>query len=110
MNRYLFEMQLAPAAFAAFVKNPGDRRQANAAVIESLGGKLVEYYFSIGSNTVFTIQEMPDHISVEAATMAVMAGGAVTSARCVGILTAAEAVEAMQKAGGAGYRAPSGGQ
>ena len=33
MNRYLVEMQLAPQAFAAFVKNPGDRKQAMKAQI-----------------------------------------------------------------------------
>jgi uncharacterized protein with GYD domain len=107
MNRYLFEMQLAPQAFAAFVKNPSDRRQANAAVAEALGGTLGEYYFAVGSNTIYTIMEMPDHVSVEAAAMSVLTGGVVTGMKCVGILTAAEAVAAMEMAGGAGYRAPA---
>jgi uncharacterized protein with GYD domain len=107
MNRYLFELDLAPQAFAAFAKNPGDRFQANKAVAESVGGRLVEYYFAVGSDTVYTIMELPDPVSAEAVTMAVLAGGAVTSARCVCILTAAEAVAAMELAGAAGYRPPS---
>ncbi len=107
MNRYLCKMQLAPQAFAAFIKNPGDRRQANAAVAESVGGTLVEYYFAVGSNTIYTIMEVPDGTKLEALTMAVLAGGAVTSIETVGILTASEAVAAMAMAGGAGYQAPA---
>ncbi len=107
MNRYLIEMQLAPAAFAAFVKNPSDRREANAPVNAALGGNLVEYYFGVGSNTVYTIMEFPDQMSLEAVTMSVLASGSVLSSKCVGILTASEAMAAMEMAGGAGYRAPA---
>ncbi|MEZ4864202.1 MAG: GYD domain-containing protein [Caldilineaceae bacterium] len=107
MNRYLVEMQLAPQAFAAFVKNPSDRQQANAPVNAALGGKLVEYYFGVGSNTVYCIMEFPDQVSLEAVTMAILASGSVLASKCVGILTASEAVAAMEMAGGAGYRAPA---
>ncbi len=107
MTRYLQELELTPSAFAAFVANPGDRGQANRAVVESVGGMLIEYYFGIGSHKVYLISEYPSEVSVEALTIAVMAGGAVTSVKSVAILTSAEAVEAMKMAGGAGYRPPS---
>lgn len=107
MNRYLFEMQLAPQAFAAFVKNPADRYQANAAVAESVGGRLIDYYFAVGSNTIYTIMEVPDPVKVEALTMAVLAGGVVTNIKTVQVLTASEAVAAMEMAGSTGYRAPA---
>ncbi len=108
MTRYLQELELTPQAFAAFVANPGDRGQANRAVVESVGGKLVEYYFGVGSHSVYLISEYPNEMSVEALTIAVMAGGAVTSVKTVAILTSAEAVEAMKMAVGAGYRPPAG--
>lgn len=107
MARYLYEMVLAPQAFAALVKNPGDRIEANRAVVESVGGELLEYYFAVGTNTVYTIMEIPDTLSAEALTMAVLAGGAVTSIRATAILTSAEAVDAMKMAGGTGYQPPS---
>ena len=107
MARYLFEIKLAPQAFAAFVKDPGDRLQANQAVVESVGGKLIEYYFGVGSSSVYTIMELPNEVSAQAVTMAVLAGGAVTSVSSTGIITSAEAVDAMKMAGGAGYRPPS---
>lgn len=107
MNRYLVEMQLAPQAFAAFVKNPSDRFQPNAAVVATVGGKLVEYWFAVGSNTIYTVMEVPDGTKMEALAMSVLAGGVVTGIKTVQIITASEAVAAMAMAGGAGYRAPA---
>ncbi|MCB9150329.1 MAG: GYD domain-containing protein [Caldilineaceae bacterium] len=107
MPRYLVEMQLAPQAFAAYVNNPSDRFQANATVVEAVGGTLVEFWFVVGSNTIYNVMEVPDGAKMEALAMAVLASSAVTSVKCVSILTAAEAVAAMEMAGSAGYRAPS---
>ncbi len=107
MNRYLVKMELAPQAFAAFVKNPGDRHQANAAVVESMGGTLVEYWFAVGSNTIYTVMEVPNGTTMEALAMAVLASGVTTHIESIGLLTASEAIEAMEMAGGAGYRAPA---
>jgi hypothetical protein len=44
---------------------------------------------------------------MEAITLAVFAGGAVTSMKSTVILTTAEAVEAMKKAADLGYKPPS---
>jgi len=107
MARYLFEMELTSKAFAAFIKEPGDRGQANRAVSGSVGGELLAYYFSVGGNIIYTIMELPNEIAVEAVTMGILAGGAVTSIKCTGILTSAEAVEAMKMAGSTSYRPPS---
>lgn len=107
MARYLFEIELAPQAFAAFIKNPGDRGQANRAVIESVGGNLVEYYFAVGSSKVYLIAENLNEMSAQALIIAVLAGGVVACVKSVAILTSAEAVEAMKMAGGTGYRPPA---
>jgi len=107
MNRYLVEMQLAPQAFTAFVKNPGDRQQANIAVVESVGGTFINYWFAVGSNTIYLVVEAPDGTKMEALTMASLAGGVVTNVKTVQILTASEAVAAMEMAGNTGYRAPA---
>ncbi|MEZ4621340.1 MAG: hypothetical protein R2867_38375 [Caldilineaceae bacterium] len=45
---------------------------------------------------------MPDGTRMEALVMSVLAGGVVTSVKSVQILTASEAVAAMEMAGGAG--------
>jgi len=107
MTRYLTEATLTPQAFAAFIKNPQDRAQAFRPLYEAAGGKLEAYYFAVGQNTVYTMAQVPDEIAVEALVMVVMAGGAVTSVKVTAILTAAEAVEAMKKAGSIAYEPPS---
>jgi uncharacterized protein with GYD domain len=108
MARYLQEFELTPQAFASFVANPGDRGQANRAVVESVGGKLVEYYFGVGTNKIYLIAEYPNEVAFEALARSVLASGIITSAKTVAILTSAEAVEAMKMAGSAGYRPPAG--
>jgi len=107
MARYLYEMSLTPAVFATLLKNPQDRAEATRPMVERLGGTLEEYYFGVGQSTIFVICEFPGPVTAEALTIAVMAGGALTSCKATPILTAAEAVEAMQKAGDIVYRPPS---
>ena len=107
MARYLFEMGIAPHAFSTMLQNPQDRLQATRPVFEAVGGKLEEYYFAVGQHIVYTLGEVPDLISLEALTMAVLAGGAVTSIKCIAILTATEVMEAMKKAQTLGYRPPT---
>jgi uncharacterized protein with GYD domain len=107
MARYLFEIGIAPQAVAAMVKNPHDRAQATRPVFEAVGGTLEGYYVAVGQSTVYVLAQIPNEVSVEALTMATLAGGAVTSVKSTAILTAAEAVEAMQKASTLGYQPPS---
>jgi uncharacterized protein with GYD domain len=107
MARYLLEVGIVPNMFSALIQNPQDRAQANRPVFEAVGGKLHEYYFAVGTNTVYVVAEIPDEVSVEALTMAVLAGGTVTAIKSTAILTAAEAMEAMKKASALGYRPPS---
>ena len=76
-------------------------------MVEALGGTLEEYYFAVGQNTVYTLGDIPDEVSLEALVMAVLAGGAVTSFKSTPLLTAAEAVEAMQKAADVLYKPPA---
>jgi len=107
MARYLFEIGVAPQAFAALVKEPQDREQANRQLFEAAGGTLEAYYFAVSRSTFYLVAQLPDTVSVAALTMAILASGALTSVQSTAILTAPEAVEAMQKAGTLGYRPPS---
>jgi uncharacterized protein with GYD domain len=108
MARYLLEVGVTPETFGTLMKNPQDRAKATRPVFEAFGGSLDEYYFAVGQTTVYLVGEMPDEVSIEAMTMAVLAGGAVTSIKFTPILTAAEAMQAMEKAADAMYRPPSG--
>jgi uncharacterized protein with GYD domain len=107
MARYLLEVGVKPEVFGKLMKNPDDRAKATRPVFEAFGGSLDEYYFAVGQKTVYLIGEMPDEVSVEATTIAVLAGGAIDSIKFTPILTAVEAMEAMEKAANAMYRPPS---
>jgi uncharacterized protein with GYD domain len=107
MARYLLEVGVTPETFGTLMKNPQDRAKGTRPVFEAFGGSLDEYYFAVGQANVYLVGEMPDEVSVEAMTMAVLAGGAVTSIKFTPILTAAEAMQAMERAADAMYRPPS---
>ena len=79
MARYLFEIGIAPQAFATLIKNPQNRAEAVKPMFEAFGGKLEEYYLAVGHSTFYVVAQLPDEISTEALTMATLAGGAVTS-------------------------------
>ena len=107
MARYLIQVTMKPEAYATMMQNPQDRGEAVRPIFEAVGGSLEEYYFAVGENTVYVLAEVPDPASVEALTMAVLAGGAITSIKATGILTAQEAIDVMKKAGDVAYRPPT---
>lgn len=54
------------------------------------------------------VAELPDNASAAALAMAIGAGGAVRDYKTTILMSMDEAIEAMRKAGGAGYRPPGG--
>ncbi len=106
MPRYLLSVAYTPEAWAAMVKNPQNRRDAVRPVIEGMGGKLEALYLAFGDHDAFALIEMPDNITASAVAMAVAASGSLKSISTTVLMTPEEAMEAMKKAGGAGYRPP----
>jgi uncharacterized protein with GYD domain len=89
------------------MKNPQDRGEAVRQVFEAAGGKLEEYYFAIGENTVYVMAEIPDQANLGAICMATLAGGAIASLKTTALQTAQEAVDVMKKAAEVAYRPPT---
>ena len=107
MPRYLLRLSASADTWAAMIKDPSNRLEANRPVVESMGGKLDGFYFVVGDNEIVEILDMPDDVSMEAITIAILASGAVKSIKASTLLTAEEAIEAMQRAGNVGYRPPA---
>ncbi|MCH8061598.1 MAG: GYD domain-containing protein [Chloroflexi bacterium] len=107
MPRYLLGLSASADTWAAMIKDPSNRLEANRPVIESIGGKLEGYYFVVGENEIVELVDMPDDVSMEAITMAILASGAAKSVKTSTLLTAEEAMEAMRRAGDVGYRPPA---
>ena len=90
------------------IRNPQDRAAAVRPVVESLGGKLISFDYAFGDYDVVAIIEAPDNVTMAALAMAVGAGGALKDFKTTVLLSMEEAMEAMRKAAGAGYRPPGG--
>jgi uncharacterized protein with GYD domain len=93
-------------AVGSMIKNPQDRAAAIRPMIEKMGGKLHGLWFSFGEFDIVAITEMPDNISATAIAMAVGSSGAMSAFRTTPLMTSAEAMEAMKRAGAASYQAP----
>jgi uncharacterized protein with GYD domain len=106
MSLYLIQVAYTPEAWATMSKNPQDRARAVSGPVERLGGKLKELYLSFGDYDAVAICEFPDNVSAAAFAMAASAGGAVRAFKTTPLMTPAEGMKAMKKAGGSGYEPP----
>jgi uncharacterized protein with GYD domain len=86
------------------MQNPQDRIDGSTNGFEKLGGKLHTSFFAFGPFDVLAITEFPDNLSAAAISIAFVAGGAVSNIQTTPLLTAAQAVEALRKAGTCGYK------
>ena len=107
MPHYMVQAAYTVGAWGGLVKDPQDRAEALRPAIERLGGKLVSFYMSFGEYDAVVIVEMPDNVSAAAVSIAAAAGGAVKAIKTTPLMTVQEGMEAMRKAGQAGYRPPS---
>jgi uncharacterized protein with GYD domain len=109
MSYYLIQVAYNPEGWQALVKNPQNRVEAVRPAIENLGGKIENAWYSFGDYDVTLILQMPDNVSAAALSIAFASGGALKAVKTTPLLTATEALEAMKRAGAAGYRAASAG-
>ena len=108
MPTYLTAFRQTGDTWAKLVANPEDRRETLGAVMESLGGKLLGYWYAFGEVDGYTLFEAPDDVTAASLLVKVASSGAL-SASTTKLLTVEEAMEAMKRAGGVGYKAPGGG-
>ncbi len=108
MAHYLFQCSYTAEAWASLVQNPRNRLEAVRSVVEKLGGSMENGWTAFGEYDVVAILQMPDHVSVAAFSIAVATGGAVKSIKTTPLMSMEEGVEAMKKASGLGYQAPTG--
>ena len=103
MTRYLIQETVTSQAVAALMKNPHDRTEAVRPVFESVGGKLEHYYVAMNENTVYMIADIPDQDSLAAILWSFHGGGGPIAIKATPLMTAAEAVDMLKKAGRLGY-------
>jgi uncharacterized protein with GYD domain len=106
MALYLSRFSYTTDAIKALVNEPQDRSAAAREVAESLGGKLLGFWFAFGEFDGVFLMEAPDNASAAALAMAVGAGGALSEVETTVLLDMEEAQDAMRRAAAATYRSP----
>jgi uncharacterized protein with GYD domain len=104
MPKYLIEASYTVEGVKGIQSAGGSsRRDAIAALAESVGGQLESFYFAFGERDVYTVVDLPDNESATAVALTVNASGAVTVRTTV--LVTPEEVDAAAKRS-VDYRAP----
>jgi uncharacterized protein with GYD domain len=106
MPLYLGRFRYSPEARKAMVDNPHDRSAAAREAIESLGGRMLGFWFAFGEYDGAFVAEAPDNATAAGLAMAVGAAGGADIQTTV-LLDMDEAQEAMRKAAGVTYRPPT---
>lgn len=85
-------------AVKGMLQNPQDRTGPVRALLDGVGGKLLAFYMTTGSNDVVVISEVPDGTDAVAVGMAVAASGAVSGIETVRAWPAEDFVAVAEKA------------
>ena len=106
MPLYLGRFKYSTDAMRALVDEQQDRSVAAREVAESLGGRLIGFWFAFGEFDGAYVMEAPDNATAAALAMTIGAAGAISDVETTVLLEMDEAQEAMRKAAGATYRPP----
>ena len=107
MASYLLQIAYTPEAWAALLKNPQDRTEVLRPVLEKLGGSFQSAYFAFGDYDVVAVMDLPQNIDAAAFSIAAAAGGAIKSIKTTPLMSIADGIAALQKAGQIGYVSPT---
>jgi len=108
MAHYLIQASYSKEGIGDLIANPQDRAAAVRPIIEGMGGKLESFYFAFGEYDVMAVAELPDNVAAAALAMAIGGSPGVSDYKTTPLLTMDEAIQAMRKASGTGYRSPAG--
>ena len=108
MPRYMFQFSYTRKAWVALVKDPVDRRVAVEALLEKLGGRLIEFSYALGEYDGLAIIEVPDEVTMTAAILAVIGPGHIKATKTTTLVPVEQAIAAMRTAGKLSYQVPRG--
>jgi uncharacterized protein with GYD domain len=104
MPHYLIQAAYTTEALQALVKTQQNRTEAVRLAVEQMGGKLVGNWAAFGDYDTIVILEMPSNVDAAAIAIAVAAGGSCKAVKTTPLLSTEEALEAIKRAGGSGYK------
>ena len=98
MPHYMFQARYTSEAIKAMIDNPQDREAGARPLVEALGAKLHNVFFCMGQDDVIAIIEAPDDETMAAAALILGGSGAFSGGSTTKLMTAQQAMSAMQKA------------
>jgi uncharacterized protein with GYD domain len=104
MCRFSHQISFTSSAWLNLLQNPQDPLAAIRNPVESLGGTLLDAFFTEDSFDVLALTDFPETVSPADLSIAFYAGGIVAQIRTTQLLTASEAQEAKRKSGSHSYR------
>ena len=104
MPSYLVQVSYTAEALSALIAKPQDRSEAVGKVIEKLGGKAIGSWLSFGDYDLVMIIDMPNNVSAAALALAAAAGGSCKNVKTTPLLSIAQGLAALRKAGTSGYK------
>ena len=107
MPLYMNQFAYTPEAWAALTKHPEDRSEPISELLQKLGGRLIGLYYSLGEYDGVVIYEAPEDVSASTGILASIAAGHLKATKTTRLFTVEEAMEAMRRAGGVTFPAPS---
>src|SRR3954454_23851522 len=105
-STYLFHFSYSAEALKSMIGNPQDRKGAAAAAAESLGGKLLGFWFAFGEYDGHGLAEFPDAEAAGAFAVTVGSTGALSKFVTVPLIEADEGMGVFRKAQSASYTPP----
>lgn len=108
MPKFVTFFSYTSESMQAMIERPSDRSAAANALVESLGGKLLDFYWMQGHHDGFLITELADSVSAAALAMAVGSTGAIKSIETHELFDADDQAKAMRRAAEVKYRPPTG--
>lgn len=105
MHRYLIQVKYDQTSARGLIAHPHDRKPQAAAIMEKLGGQLIDFYFTFGAWDAAILVELPSDTHALAVAMADVAGG-IRETQLTRLYAMDEAMEAMRIAGSIEYQSP----
>ena len=107
MPLYLLRFSYTTDSVKAMLANPHDRAKAASEATETLGGKMVGFWWALGEFDGVAVIEAPDNTTAAALSMLVGGSGALSRFETTVLLTMDDGEEALRKAAAAAYRSPA---
>ncbi len=106
MPIYMSQFSYTPEAWASLAQQPEDRSEAIGGLIESLGGRLISFYYSFGDYDGLLISEAPDETAIASALVAAVSAGHIKTIETTKLLSAKDGMEVLRRASEITYRGP----